>query len=760
MAGKGEYRVNILHLSDLHEGGEGNSETWRRRRVLGDAWRENLRELTREDGPFDLLCVTGDVAQRGHRHEYDRATGFFEEALEITRVPRDRFFVVPGNHDIDRSVHPEAWKELRDAAFDLDPLALARWVQGGEAPRGTRAEWIDAVLERQAAYRSWLAAPREKRGMNRPELLSAGSPHGRLGFRASIELAGRPFRVHVIGLDSAWLSGNEGDAGNLPLTDSQVMRLATDPEGHALPGLRLALVHHPLFHLADRLQVFPLLADHVDLLLRGHVHEDELDTSATPDRSLVQCGAGCLYEAGRADRYRSACHTLRIVADEAGRPIEIIAHQRAFSPDSGSWHDESSVYASSRQGRVRLAPAAGPSQPPAPGDTELAPPAQAESGLSRLIIPFDAFLADWTREFVGRQFVFDEVRAFLSGPGATSGYFLLRGEPGIGKSAFLSRLIQEWKLTVFHFNIALQSIDTAEHFIGNLCARLVRARKLAPREAPPEFARDGLWLNQVLSEAADTLAPGERLLVALDALDEAQATRSTRANPLFLPASLPEGVFFLVTARSREDLLLQASRVVEWELRSDAAENLDDARLYIAGFSSREGVASWRASRGLSPEAFTERALEKSRGNFMYLHHVLGALARGKLRDLGAGELPLGLRAYYREHWRQMQGAGGALAEDARRVVCVLAAAGEYRTAEALSAWSSVPIDRVRRILAEWSEFLHAVPLPDRALGWRLYHSEFREFLQSEVDPELRTSHAMIGRALVQQIDACGPGES
>ena len=68
-----EHRVRILHLSDLHERGPREGETWRRRRVLGEAWERNLDVLA-EDGAIDLVCFTGDAADWGLAEEYAAAT--------------------------------------------------------------------------------------------------------------------------------------------------------------------------------------------------------------------------------------------------------------------------------------------------------------------------------------------------------------------------------------------------------------------------------------------------------------------------------------------------------------------------------------------------------------------------------------------------------------------------------------------------------------------------------------------------------------
>lgn len=342
------HAITILPLSDLHERGPHEKEQARRWRVLGDVWRSNLAEL-RNEGPVDLVCFTGDLANWGHAAEYEPAGAFLQdELLSPLGVPRERLFLVPGNHDIDRKTEPAAWQAMRELLPRLDALDAARWLAGGPAPLGGTDALREALLARQAAYRGWLKA------WGRPALLPEASAHGRLGYRVSLRLDKRPFDVHVLGLDSAWLAGDGADAGNLRLTDGQILRLATDERGRPLGGLRLALVHHPLSDLADGAQARRLLADHVDLLLRGHVHETDLELHADPDRRLLQLAAGCLYEGGRGDQHPNSCHLIRIFVDDDGRPQRYEIRFRSFSPRGGFWHDDSSLYKAAQGGRLVL----------------------------------------------------------------------------------------------------------------------------------------------------------------------------------------------------------------------------------------------------------------------------------------------------------------------------------------------------------------------------------------------------------------------
>ena len=204
----------------------------------------------------------------------------------------------------------------------------------------------DIVLTRQAAYRQWLA-----KDLQLPHLLPDAAVHPYLGFRRTLRLTELPFAIHLIGLDSAWLCGDDHDAGKLRVTEDQVMRLSTTTEGNGLDGFRLALMHHPLEDLLDGAHCRRLLAERVDLLLRGHLHEPEPSTWADPERKLRQLVAGCLYEGHSADQYPNACHVIDVTLDTAGRPQRYTLRFRGWSV-RGHWFDDNSLYPETTDGRL------------------------------------------------------------------------------------------------------------------------------------------------------------------------------------------------------------------------------------------------------------------------------------------------------------------------------------------------------------------------------------------------------------------------
>lgn len=164
--------------------------------------------------------------------------------------------------------------------------ALSEWMGGASPPRGAaRRAWLQSIMARTAAFWDWVGTD-----LDRADLRPDKNPHGRLGYRVQVSGLQVPFSVHLIGLDSAWLSGDDNDPKRLAATDGQVDMLVCN-EGQKLPGFRLALVHHPLTDLVDGRRCRRLLAETVDLL-HGHQHEPFAEDTQDPDSSLRIIAAG------------------------------------------------------------------------------------------------------------------------------------------------------------------------------------------------------------------------------------------------------------------------------------------------------------------------------------------------------------------------------------------------------------------------------------------------------------------------------------
>src|SRR3972149_6561612 len=110
---------------------------------------------------------------------------------------------------------------------------------------------------------------------------------------------------------------------------------------------------------------------------------------------------------------------------------------------------------------------------------------------------------------------------------------------------------------VHHFNVASQNIRSTRVFVENICAQLIARYDLPHKELPPDAADDGGYLLQCLGEAAAN-SKNHPIVVAIDSLDEVDRLGLASAvNTLYLPSSLPQGVYIVATTRPLEDLHLQ-----------------------------------------------------------------------------------------------------------------------------------------------------------------------------------------------------------
>ncbi len=344
---------------------------------------------------------------------------------------------------------------------------------------------------------------------------------------------------------------------------------------------------------------------------------------------------------------------------------------------------------------------------------------------------FDALMVDKIRGFVGRQFVFDALDEFLCTH--DSGYFVIRGVPGIGKSALMAKLVND-RGYIHHFNIASQNIRSTRVFLENACAQLIARYGLKHKELPPRAFDDSGFLMQCLGEAAAN-SEHHSIVLAIDALDEADRLGLAPAvSILYLPNSLPKGVYIVVTTRPLDDLRLQVAQQQTLDLEADSEGNLQDITTYIETCIQREAMRERLAAWGVNAEQFVVGLRKKSQGNFMYLVYVLPAIEQGKFVKGTLDELPDGLMAYYQRHWRQMR-EGNEREFDSiyEPIVCILGVAQEPVTAQQIAAWTKLEQGQVKTSIKLWREFLEQEKV-DSDYRYRIYHASFQDFLKEQVD--------------------------
>jgi len=366
------------------------------------------------------------------------------------------------------------------------------------------------------------------------------------------------------------------------------------------------------------------------------------------------------------------------------------------------------------------------------------------------VIDYSHFIEEKTKDFVGRKFVFDVIEQFTEDN--PRGYFIIRGEPGIGKSAFAAYFVKNKKCP-HHFNIRAEAVGKGSNFLKNICVQLILKYNLDRSIfLSLEVVQKGRVLSEVLEKSAQKAS--SKILIMIDALDEIDEAEFTRGvNPLYLPKILPDNVYVVITTRPLGDKSPRLSIECEHEsftIDWDSANNKADVREYLEKTVIRPGIQNFINAHDIDNENFINHLSEKSQGNFMYLRYVIPDIEKGIYTDQ---VIPKGLINYYEDHWQRMCGQDeDAWAKYKLPIIVALTAVRNPISIDLIAKYSKISSEqsRIVLVLEEWREFLYETEVPYQGglqKRYRLYHKSFYDFLVKKID--LKSKHSDISDVLL-----------
>ena len=309
-------KIRILYASDFHlKGEEETVDSFNQNQVTGSLV-EFAGELAKIGPPFDLVAITKDLAFRTDPAEYAAAAKMCEDLLAALSLDESRLFVVPGNHDVDQGkIDPLFLENLYSFNSQLDILKRV----GHEAFRKNLKEKLSAF-----DCFAWNVS---------------GKPHcdaGRFHYteKLRIEKDGESILINILGLNSALFAGYNGDdKQKLALGLFQVDAALKEAEKSA--DLSIALLHHPFpcFDKCEKVSRNRLVGG-ADLILTGHVHEEENVQQKDAAGDAVLIGAGASFA---TRQWRNSFGVLDIDLDVGRgrvRFYEYVADHNTYVPSS------------------------------------------------------------------------------------------------------------------------------------------------------------------------------------------------------------------------------------------------------------------------------------------------------------------------------------------------------------------------------------------------------------------------------------------
>jgi hypothetical protein len=408
------------------------------------------------------------------------------------------------------------------------------------------------------------------------------------------------------------------------------------------------------------------------------------------------------------------------------------------------------------------------------------------------VIDFTSYIAERTFNFTGREWVFQAINEWLADP-AGARFFLLKGEPGSGKTAISARLSQFAEGTVsppdglvylhpdflsaLHFcsardsrwisprvfteSLALQLANSYPVYAKALAEKSgdrsihievqqhieqgqgvgVFISKLDVSGATPEDA-----FNRIVREPFEALVVEElnrQVILLVDALDEALSSTITPSivDLLSHTDNMPPHVRFILTTRQESRVENKFHNVNELSLSIplDQRNQVDIGR-YVQG-RLRNDLELEKIAEQIEPEQMTqlvEIIPRKAEGNFLYARFLLDAMAKG-LRSLNEWDgLPTGLDALYFDSLNRVVELGKRdWFTEYRPLMGVLSVAQESLTLAQIQSFTYQSESSCLEYRRNLEQFIEEVK-PQEEKGeqetkYRLYHQSVMDFLHSKI---------------------------
>ncbi len=272
----------FVHISDIHFGQEKGGQT-----VVDDDVKESIIEDCRQQfaaiPPHTVrgIIATGDIAFAGRESDYRLAGEWFDKLTQAIGCLRSNVFVVPGNHDIDRTKISQNCADMLAAIATEGDARLDKYL----VDSGDREQ----LFRRFDGYRLFAE------GYD----CSIDDDGGLAGDHPLEISSGRILRF--VGLNSALICGASGkEEGRLLLGQRQRV-VQRNREGEEL----VILMHHPLHWLQDSEDASDYMRSRARIVISGHEHSasSKLVTSDDGKEVLMISAGATVPPAAEGKRY-------------------------------------------------------------------------------------------------------------------------------------------------------------------------------------------------------------------------------------------------------------------------------------------------------------------------------------------------------------------------------------------------------------------------------------------------------------------------
>jgi tetratricopeptide (TPR) repeat protein len=386
-------------------------------------------------------------------------------------------------------------------------------------------------------------------------------------------------------------------------------------------------------------------------------------------------------------------------------------------------------------------------------------------------IAFTSDIARLTENFTGRQWVFDDIDRWLKE--SEERFFILTGEPGVGKSAIAARLTQiRDDVAAYHFCRA-NDVETVRpaRILRSLAAQLgehltdygqALANTIKPihlrvevnitigsmtgsqvtgvyienlKESDPENELD-ILIRAPLEELQKMYAERQQAqptlaIILIDSLDEAVTTTGTNLVKLLTQLSksisLPSWVRFIMTSRPERRVLRGFEPLKPHHLQEESDASLADVRQYIEDRVDQPALQDQLQVNQIQPQTLINEITNLSRGNFLYTTLLLNDIEAGRQALDNLAALPKSIDDIY--HGFLSRFSEEDWSDRYKPIFGVLTVAQEPVSEKQISNFTNVDPEDIRDNIRIARQFFSVDLNVESQEVYSLFHQSLRDYL-------------------------------
>jgi len=281
--------------------------------------------LKEKNRSLDFILISGDIANSGKESEYNYAYSFLKELSCVCGISLDRIFLAPGNHDVNRTMISNGDRAIGRSLNSEERVADFYCTDKDRKAIFSRLDNYFAFSEKTMGNK----LGNEEFGKHLVQFIDKDG-----------------FRVALIGLNSAWLSGFRDQLGRLCIGKPQIAHALDATQG---ADLRIVFFHHPLNWLRefDREFTETNLKRYCDFILTGHLHKEQVIIEKSLEGVSTLIPAGACYA---GPRYPNCYNFVffNLVSREG------VVYLRRFSERIGEWVKDVHSTGDENDGKIRF----------------------------------------------------------------------------------------------------------------------------------------------------------------------------------------------------------------------------------------------------------------------------------------------------------------------------------------------------------------------------------------------------------------------